>query len=247
MDRQPDGPAGVGDASGDGLADPPGGVGRELEALAPVELLDGVHEAEVPLLDQVEQGQAGRLVLLGDGDDQAEVGLHEGLLGLLTGEHGSPELPPLAARQALRSLLELLLGRAASLDGLGKPDLVVLGEQRVLADIGQVEPYEVLVVPLDAFLCQVCRPFLHYNGTRRPCRPEALAAPSALEPHRRDVPSVYRARQAVTQETEAGKPVRRWGPAPAATPPARLRRRLPRRAIRGRAGSPKPRRPARAR
>jgi hypothetical protein len=39
----------------DGLADPEGGVGRELEALAPVELVDGVLEAEVALLDEVEQ------------------------------------------------------------------------------------------------------------------------------------------------------------------------------------------------
>ena len=55
VDGEADGAAGVGDAAGDGLADPPGGVGGELEALAPVELLDGVHQAEVALLDQVEQ------------------------------------------------------------------------------------------------------------------------------------------------------------------------------------------------
>ena len=39
----------------DGLADPERGVGGELEALAPVELVDGVLEAEVALLDQVEE------------------------------------------------------------------------------------------------------------------------------------------------------------------------------------------------
>ena len=44
---EPDGAPGVGDAAGDRLTDPPRGVRRELEALAPVELLDGVHEAEV--------------------------------------------------------------------------------------------------------------------------------------------------------------------------------------------------------
>ena len=43
----------------DGLADPEGGVGGELEALAPVELVDGVLEAEVALLDEVEQLHAG--------------------------------------------------------------------------------------------------------------------------------------------------------------------------------------------
>ena len=42
----------------DGLADPEGGVGGELEAPAPVELVDGVLEAEVALLDEVEQVHA---------------------------------------------------------------------------------------------------------------------------------------------------------------------------------------------
>ena len=75
----------VGDAAGDGLADPPRGVRGELEALAPVELLDGVDEAEVALLDEVEQRQARGLVLLGDRHDEAEVRLHEQQLGLLAG------------------------------------------------------------------------------------------------------------------------------------------------------------------
>src|SRR5947209_15588053 len=38
--RDADGPGLVGDGAGDGLADPPGGVGAELVALAVVELLD---------------------------------------------------------------------------------------------------------------------------------------------------------------------------------------------------------------
>ena len=41
-----------------GLADPPGRVGRELEALAPVELLGGAVEADDPVLDQVAQRDA---------------------------------------------------------------------------------------------------------------------------------------------------------------------------------------------
>src|ERR1019366_5532726 len=53
-----DRPARVRDAACDRLADPPRGVGRKLEPLAPVELLDGVHQAEVALLDEVEQREA---------------------------------------------------------------------------------------------------------------------------------------------------------------------------------------------
>ena len=93
VDRQPHGAAGVGDAAGDGLADPPGGVGRELEALAPVELLDRVHQAQVALLDQVQQRQLGGLVLLGDGDHQAQVGLDEGLGRLVAVTDQAAQLP----------------------------------------------------------------------------------------------------------------------------------------------------------
>src|SRR5581483_10321461 len=46
---------------------------RELEASAPVELLDGADQAEHALLDEVEQSQVVALVALGDGDDEAEV------------------------------------------------------------------------------------------------------------------------------------------------------------------------------
>ena len=48
------------EGAADGLADPEGGVGGELEALAPVELVDGVLEAEVALLHEVEQLHARR-------------------------------------------------------------------------------------------------------------------------------------------------------------------------------------------
>ena len=66
----------------DGLADPEGGVGGELEALAPVELVDGVLEAEVALLDQVEELHArGQRVAAGDADDEAQVGPDEPVLG----------------------------------------------------------------------------------------------------------------------------------------------------------------------
>ena len=37
------------------VANPPGGVGGELEALAVVELLDRPHQPEVAFLDQVQQ------------------------------------------------------------------------------------------------------------------------------------------------------------------------------------------------
>ena len=67
----------------DRLADPPRRVGRELVAALVLELVDGLHEADVPLLDQVQELQAAVRVLLGDRDDEAQVGLDELGLGAL--------------------------------------------------------------------------------------------------------------------------------------------------------------------
>src|SRR6266851_1840189 len=43
----------VGNGSGDGLANPPRTISRELVATAPLELVHGLHEADVPFLDQI--------------------------------------------------------------------------------------------------------------------------------------------------------------------------------------------------
>ena len=97
----------VGERAGDRLADPPGRVGRELEALAVVELLRGAHEAERALLDEVEERQALVAVVLRDRDDEAQVGLDHLLLGV----------------------------EVAALDALGEVDLLLGGQQADLADV----------------------------------------------------------------------------------------------------------------
>ena len=96
---------------GHGLADPPGGVGRELVAAAPVELLDGADEPQRSLLDQVQEGQALVPVVLRDRDDQAQVGLDHPLLRL----------------------------HVAALDPLGELDLLGCGQERVPAGLAQEE------------------------------------------------------------------------------------------------------------
>src|SRR4051794_18977089 len=55
------------------LADPPGRVGRELEAAAPVELLDRAVQAERPLLDQIEEWHSQAAIALRDRDDEPQV------------------------------------------------------------------------------------------------------------------------------------------------------------------------------
>ncbi len=88
------------------MANPPGGVGRELEALAIVELLGRADEADGALLDQIEERQPLVAVVLRDRHDQAQVGLHHLLLG----------------------------GQIAAPDPLGKVDLLLRRQQPHLAD-----------------------------------------------------------------------------------------------------------------
>ena len=105
----------VGQRAGDRLADPPGGVGRELVAAAVVELLDRPDQPERALLDQVEQRQTATDVALGDRNHQAQVRLDHVLLG----------------------------GDVAALDALGKRDLLFGAQQRHAADRAQVQPQRV--------------------------------------------------------------------------------------------------------
>src|SRR5436190_6504325 len=97
----------VRERAGDRLPDPPGRVGRELEALAVVELLRRANEPDRPLLDQIEERQALVPVLLRDRHDEAEVRL----------DH------------------LLLRGVVAALDPLRELDLLRGGEQVDLADV----------------------------------------------------------------------------------------------------------------
>jgi hypothetical protein len=116
VDGKPDRAALVGQRARDGLANPPGRVGGELVAELPVELLDGTDQAEVALLDQVEQWNAGLRVVARDRHDQAQVALDQ------------PLLRDLVARILAPGELALLRGR----------------QQRAVADLADVELQRVL-------------------------------------------------------------------------------------------------------
>ena len=125
--RDADGARLVGDRAGDRLADPPGGVGRELVAAPVLELVDRLHQADVALLDQVQELQAAVGVFLGDGDHQAQVRLDHLLLGLpglaLAFLHGLHDAAVVVDRQAR------LGGQRADLCAdVGDLAVVVLGE-----------------------------------------------------------------------------------------------------------------------
>ena len=58
----------VSDSTGNGLANPPGGIRAELVPLRVIELFDGTNQTNIPLLDQVQQAHTSANVLFRDTD-----------------------------------------------------------------------------------------------------------------------------------------------------------------------------------
>ncbi len=81
MNGQTDSAGLVHDGPLDGLADPPGGIGRETEAALGVKLLDRADKTEVALFDEIQQHQAAVVVTTGDFHHQSQVGLDHALAG----------------------------------------------------------------------------------------------------------------------------------------------------------------------
>ena len=147
--RDADGAGLVGHRAGDGLPDPPGRVRRELVALGVVELLDRPDQAEVALLDQVQERHPAAGVALGQRDDQSQVRLEQVVLRALA----VADDPQQVAAQLRGQLVGLLAGEAGvlhpaqplgrvepGLDPLGQVDLLLGVEQGDLADLFQVRP-----------------------------------------------------------------------------------------------------------
>jgi hypothetical protein len=85
VDGEADGAALDVDGAGDGLADPPVGVGGDGVAPGGVEEFEAADEADVALLDEIGELEAAPLVFLGDRDDQAEVGADHDVHGAAAG------------------------------------------------------------------------------------------------------------------------------------------------------------------
>ena len=93
------------------LANPQRGVGGKLAAFGRIKFLDGLHQTDVALVDQVEDGHPEVFVLAGDFDHEAEVG----------------------ADHVLAS------GGIAALDALGERDLFRNGQERHLPCFAHVD------------------------------------------------------------------------------------------------------------
>ena len=121
VDRQPDRAALIGDRAGDRLANPPGRVGGEFEAALVVELVGRLHQADVAFLDEIEEGKTAADVLLGNRDDESEIGADQMSAGEL-----AVELVGVEDRSLLGSQIRVqqeLFGDLAALHALGRARL----------------------------------------------------------------------------------------------------------------------------
>ena len=122
MNWNPDGSGLIGNGPGNGLPNPPGGVGGELVALGIVELVNRLQKAQIALLHQIQQLHAPAHIALGDGNHQTQICLGHLLLGLLVALRHSPgdlQLLLLAQQGNLSDFLEVHPDRVVHPDGVG--------------------------------------------------------------------------------------------------------------------------------
>jgi len=143
MGRDADGAAVVGQGPGHRLANPPRGVGAEAVAAPIVVLLDRLHQADVALLNQVQELEAAAAILLGDADHQTGIGADEvGARGVanLTGVHQAINLIEIG--DLLRG--QPLLGGPPGFDLHRQLHLFLGRQQLLLPHLAEVEAHRVI-------------------------------------------------------------------------------------------------------
>ena len=146
VNGDPDGTGLIRDGAGDGLPDPPGCVGGELVALGIIELFNGLDEAQIALLNQVQKQHTAAHIPLGNGHHQTEVRLCQLLLGAFALLKGLAELSFFLRSDGgcftgLTLLLQLVqtgLGLRACGHGLCQHDFFIGVQQGDLTDLLEV-------------------------------------------------------------------------------------------------------------
>ena len=117
----------VSDSTGNGLANPPGGIRAELVPLRVIELFDGTNQTNIPLLNQVQQAHTPANILFRDTDHQAQIRLGQAALGLFTifnnaiiTQSGQPELLVSATLHAARQAHLFLGGKQGNTPDLAQ-------------------------------------------------------------------------------------------------------------------------------
>ena len=142
MNGNPDGSGLIRNGAGDGLTNPPGGIGGKLVTLAVIKLFHRLDQAQISLLNQIQEQHPTAHISLCNADHQTQIGLGKALFRLLV-----PKLHPLCQlnlflggkKRNLTDLLQVHAHRILDADAVrhGKVDvlhihLVLLGENNLL-------------------------------------------------------------------------------------------------------------------
>jgi hypothetical protein len=102
-----------------------------------VEAFDGTHESKIPLLDQIEDSEAGTFVTAGHTDHQAQIALDELSPCIVAGVDSTHEKSPLSALGG-RVVVEALLGETPCDHQLGQALFVGRSQERIRADVIEI-------------------------------------------------------------------------------------------------------------
>ena len=138
MNRHADGSPLVGNGSSYSLADPPCSIGGELVPSAVVELVHGPDEADIALLDEIQERHAAPYVLFGNAHHQPRVGLDQVLLCRLAIPDNRRKVRTLLVAQ-IPIVAKLPFAEPAGLHPLGQRHLLLRRQQRNATDLFEIE------------------------------------------------------------------------------------------------------------
>ena len=141
MHRDADGTGLIGNGAGNGLPDPPGGVGGKLKALGVVEFFHRLDKAQIALLDEIQELHAAAHIPLGNGNHQTQICLGKPLFGghiALRHPDGQLDLLLGGKQRHPADLLEVHLYRVIDADAVGAQhalQLLIAGRGYALAAV----------------------------------------------------------------------------------------------------------------
>src|SRR5699024_7821519 len=135
----------VPDPAVNSLTNPPGSVGGELVALGVVEFLDRSDKTQIAFLDEIKEVEFAAVEPFGNRHNQPQIGRHHLLIG-----GGSVGLNPLECPAFTPGLIlpkaEHVLRVHAGFDTFGDFDFLSSPEQRIWADLFEVDTEEVVSI-----------------------------------------------------------------------------------------------------
>ena len=138
MHRHANGTRLIGHGSGNGLTNPPRGVGGELEALLPIELLNSTNQTKVAFLNQIQEQHASSGVALGQRHHESQVSLQQVVLGAPAIVCGPLKLALALEIHLVGFGVQQVLGIQTSLNTLGQVDFLLRVQQAHSTDLLQV-------------------------------------------------------------------------------------------------------------